>query len=130
MDRWHASAVFFVSDAESSLRFYTEKLAFSLEWNYKQEGRTTVFSVSLHGFQLILNQIESSTADRVGHGRVFVGLKEGEESEALRKHIEENQIETSVTWWGAPTRVILDLDGNELYFWPSLESGAEGGDPQ
>jgi catechol 2,3-dioxygenase-like lactoylglutathione lyase family enzyme len=124
VDSWRAYAVFFVSDAERSLRFYTGELGFSLEWNHKEEGRTFVFSVSLHGFQLILNQVEPDTEARAGHGRVFVGLKEGEQSEALRKQIEDRRIQTTVIQWGAPTRVIRDPDGNELFFWPSLSEGS------
>lgn len=124
MDSWRAYAVFFVRDAERALHFYTEDLGFSLKWNYQEEGRAFVFSVSLHGFQLILNQVEPHTEDRAGHGRVFVGLKEGEQSEALRRHIEERQIQTTVVQWGAPTRAIRDPDGNELFFWPSLSEGS------
>lgn len=124
MESWRACAVFFVSDAERSLRFYTEQLGFSLEWNHQEDGRAFVFSVSLHGFQLILNQVEPGTEGRAGHGRVFVGLKEGEQSEALRRHIEERQIETTEVQWGAPTCVIRDPDGNELFFWPALSKGS------
>jgi catechol 2,3-dioxygenase-like lactoylglutathione lyase family enzyme len=123
VESWHAVAVFLVSDAERSLRFYTEELGFSLDWNHREDGRTFVFQVSLYGFQLILNQVEPWTEGRAGHGRVFLGLKEGEQSEALRRQIEERKIETTVIHWGAPTRVIRDLDGNELFFWPSLSEG-------
>jgi catechol 2,3-dioxygenase-like lactoylglutathione lyase family enzyme len=123
VESWHAVAVFLVSDAERSLRFYTEELGFSLDWNHREDGRTFVFQVSLYGFQLILNQVEPWTEGRAGHGRVFLGLKEGEQSEALRRQIEERKIETTVIHWGAPARVIRDLDGNELFFWPSLSGG-------
>jgi catechol 2,3-dioxygenase-like lactoylglutathione lyase family enzyme len=121
VESWHGVAVFLVKDAESSLRFYTEQLGFSLDWSHREAGRTFVFQVSLHGFQLILNQVEPWTEGRAGHGRVFLGLKEGEQSEALRRHIEARKIETTVIHWGAPTRVIRDLDGNELFFWPSWD---------
>ena len=63
-----------MKDAERSLRFYTETLGFSLEWNYQEQGRTFVFEVSLFGFQLILNQTEPGTEDRAGNGRLFIGL--------------------------------------------------------
>jgi catechol 2,3-dioxygenase-like lactoylglutathione lyase family enzyme len=111
-----ARSVFFVKDAERSLKFYTETLGFSLEWNHQEHGRAWVFEVSLLGFQLILNQIEPGTADRAGHGRVFIGL-EHDQVEAFRKHIEEKGIKTTVLRWGAPTLVIRDLDENELFFW-------------
>jgi len=105
-----------VKDAERSLKFYTETLGFSLEWNYQEEGRTFVFEVSLLGFQLILNETEAGTADRAGHGRVFIGLDD-DQVDSFRKHIEEKGIETTVVQWGNPTLVIRDLDGNELFFW-------------
>jgi len=36
VDDWYARAVFFVRDAERSLRFYTEKLGFSVDWTDAQ----------------------------------------------------------------------------------------------
>ena len=116
MNNLFARSVFFVKDAERSLKFYTETLGFSLEWNYQEEGRAFVFEVSLLGFQLILNQTEPGTEDRVGHGRVFIGLDD-DQVDAFRKHIEEKGIQTTVVQWGNPTLVIRDLDENELFFW-------------
>ena len=113
---FYARSVFFVKDAERSLRFYRETLGFSLDWNYQEQGRAFVFQVSLHGFQLILNQTEPWTQDRPGHGRLFIGLDDGQ-VDAFRKHIEDNGIKTTVVDWGNPTLVIRDLDENELFFW-------------
>jgi catechol 2,3-dioxygenase-like lactoylglutathione lyase family enzyme len=115
MNDLFARSVFFVKDAERSLRFYTETLGFTLEWNHQEAGRAYVFEVGLLGFQLILNQTDPSTEDRAGHGRVFIGL-EDDQFAAVRKHIEERGIETTVVRWGAPTLVLRDLDENELFF--------------
>ena len=41
MDNLYARSVFFVQDAERSLRFYTEQLGFSEDWKVQEEGRTT-----------------------------------------------------------------------------------------
>ena len=109
-------AVFFVKDAEHSLRFYLETLGFSLDWNHQEEGKAFVFQVSLFGFQLILNQTEPSTDNRAGHGRVFIGLDPHEVGE-FRRHVREKRIKTSVLHWGARTLVIRDLDANELFIW-------------
>lgn len=116
MDNLNARSVFFVKDAERSLRYYTERLGFALDWNYQEQGRAFVFQVSLLGFQLILNQTEPWTESRAGHGRVFIGLDENQ-STAFRRHIEARGIETTVFHWGAPTLVVRDLDANELFIW-------------
>jgi hypothetical protein len=70
----YARTVFFTDDAERSLRCYTEQLGFSMNWNYVEEGRTTVFQVKLFGFELIINETWEPTRGRAGHGRVFIGL--------------------------------------------------------
>ena len=105
-----------MKDAERSLKFYTETLGFSLDWNYQEEGRAYVFQVSLLGFELILNQTEPETEDRAGHGRLFIGL-EDDQANAFRQHVEEKSIKTTSFQWGKPTLVIRDLDENELFFW-------------
>ena len=104
-----------MKDAERSLRYYTETLGSSLEWNHQEQGWAYVFEVSLFGFQLILNQTQHGTEDRAGHGRLFIGLDD-DQINAFRKHVEEKGFKTAVIEWGAPTLVILDLDENELFF--------------
>ena len=112
MDRFYARTVFFVTDAARSQAFYTQSLGFTLDWD-SQDG---VFQVSLFGFELILNDTDERTAARAGHGRVFIGL-EPDQSDALRRYLEEKRIATTNVHWGKPTLVIRDLDDNELYFW-------------
>lgn len=119
MDNFYARTVFFVKDASRSLTFYRESLGFSLDW----DSGDGVFQVSLFGFELILNQTGERTAARAGHGRVFIGL-EADQSEVLRRHIEEKRIPTTDVEWGKPTLVIRDIDENELYFWLTLKPSA------
>jgi catechol 2,3-dioxygenase-like lactoylglutathione lyase family enzyme len=109
-------SVFFVKDAERSLSFYTGALGFTLDWNHQEQGKAFVFQVSLFGFQLILNQTETWTENRAGHGRVFIGIDD-EQVVPFRRHLTEKLIKTRVFHWGAPTLVIRDLDENELFFW-------------
>jgi catechol 2,3-dioxygenase-like lactoylglutathione lyase family enzyme len=116
MADFHGRSVFFVKKAEDSLAFYTQTLGFELDWNHQVEGRAFVFQVSLFGFQLILNQVEDWTKDRAGHGRAFIGLDDNQ-VETLRRHLSAKSIHTTLFHWGAPTLVIRDLDGNELFFW-------------
>lgn len=111
MKHWYSRPVFFVRDAERSIQFYTEKLGFSLDWNYEEEGRAYVCQVSRLGFELILAQAEV----KAGNGRVFISL-DSEQEKALRKEIEEKSIEARDSRWGMPIIEILDLDKNELFF--------------
>jgi catechol 2,3-dioxygenase-like lactoylglutathione lyase family enzyme len=116
MDNLYARSVFFVKDAERSLRFYTEQLGFSVDWKSPKEGPTYVFQVGLFGFELILNQIDERTQTRAGQGRVFIGL-EDDQIEPFHNHVEANGIQTERVDWGQSTLVVRDLDGNELFFW-------------
>ena len=108
--------VFFVKDAERALRFYTDTLGFTLDWNHQEQGRTFVFQVSLLGLQLILNQTEPWTENRAGHGRVFIGIDD-DQVELFQRHLRERGIKTTVLHWGAPTLVIRDADENEFFIW-------------
>ncbi len=116
MNSLYARGVFFVADAERSLRFYTEQLGFSKDWTYQEEARTVVCQVSLLGFEVILNETDGRTPTRAGHGRIFIGL-EDDQGEALRQHILEKGIRAVRIEWGRPTLVITDPEGNELFFW-------------
>ena len=116
MNNLYARSVFFVRDAERSLRFYTEQLGFTVDWNYQEDGRAFVFQVSLFGFELILNQTDERNHGRAGQGRVFIGLDD-EQGEPLRKHLMEKRVATHRVDWGRPTLVVRDEDANELYFW-------------
>lgn len=124
MNNLYARSVFFVKDAEASLRFYTEQLGFSVDWKSPQESPTFVFQVSLFGFELILNQIEDQTQNRAGRGRVYIGL-EDDQIEPVRQYIAEKGIQTERVHWGQPTLVVRDLDGNELFFWDWPDKGKD-----
>jgi catechol 2,3-dioxygenase-like lactoylglutathione lyase family enzyme len=117
MNNLYARTVFFVTDAERSLRFYREQLGFSEDWNHQKEGRALVCQVSLFGFELILNQAGGETRTRAGHGRVFIGL-DHDQIEPFRKHVAAHGIPTQSVEWGRLTLVVRDLDANELFFWP------------
>jgi catechol 2,3-dioxygenase-like lactoylglutathione lyase family enzyme len=116
MQNLDARTVFFVKDAERALHFYTEILGFKLDWTHQENERPFVFQVSLFGFQLILNQEEDWTVGRAGLGRVFIAIYQ-DQLEPFRQYLSENSIKTTVLHWGAPTLVIRDVDGNELFTW-------------
>jgi len=116
MDNLYARSVFFVNDAQRSLRFYMEQLGFSEDWNYQEEGRTVVCQVSLFGFELILNAVDDRTTARAGHGRLFIGLGD-DQREPFRRHVVAKGIRTERVEWGRPTLVLRDPDANEIFFW-------------
>jgi catechol 2,3-dioxygenase-like lactoylglutathione lyase family enzyme len=116
MGNLYPRSVFFAADAERSLHFYTQRLGFSVDWKFEEEGRVFVFQVSLLGFELILNQTQDWTRDRAGHGRVFIGLDD-DQSEPLRRHILEKGLQVDRVDWGRPTLVLRDIDANEIFFW-------------
>ena len=116
MNNLYARCIFFVQDAEPALRFYTEQLGFTKDWQYPDEGAPFVFQVSLMGFELIVNQVDQRTQSQAGHGRLFIGLDD-DQVEPLHNHIAAKGIPTERRDWGRSTLVLKDLDGNELYFW-------------
>lgn len=111
MKNWYCRSVFFVEKVAVSLDFYEQKLGFSLDWKYEEEGRVYVCQVSRDGFELIL----AEDALKAGKSRVFISL-DAEQEKALRKDITDRQIEATDSRWGMPIIKILDLDGNELFF--------------
>ena len=76
MANFYARSVFFVADAERSLRYYTEQLGFSLDW----DSNDGVFQLGLFGFELILNEVGPRTRARAGRGRLFIGLDDDQVS--------------------------------------------------
>ncbi len=112
MSGFYARAVFFVRDVDQAMRFYTEQLGFSLDW----DSNDGVLQVSLFGFEVILNQVGPRTYMRAGQGRVFIGL-EDDQGDAFRAHVAAKDIQTYRVSWGRPTLAIVDPDGNQLFFW-------------
>lgn len=112
-----ARPVFFVQDTPRAMEFYTTTLGFNSDWTHEENGRSYVAQASLFGLQIIL-QKESPTDERAGHGRIFIGLDDGQ-SAAILQHVHSKVISAQFTHWGAATMAIYDLDRNEIYFWLS-----------
>jgi catechol 2,3-dioxygenase-like lactoylglutathione lyase family enzyme len=111
-------SVFFVEDTPRAIAFYTATLGFNLDWTYEENGRPYVVQVSLFGLQIILNQKETPADERVGHGRIFIGLDD-DQSAVILAHVRNKGIAAVYTQWGEPTLALLDQDGNEIYIWLS-----------
>jgi len=107
---WYARPVLFVSDVQSALRFYIDKLGFAKKW-HAGDGTGTVCQVDRGGCEIIL--CEDPT--RQDKGRLFVELNR-DGIDDLRRQIVARSVPTQKAWWGYDVIRITDPDGNELLF--------------
>src|SRR5450631_2816536 len=111
-DKWYARPVLFVADIDKSVDFYVKQLGFTQSWRYEEEGKAWVAQVDRQGCALILS---SQWPDKVGKGLMFISL-DVEVLNALRAELEGRGVDVKDGYWGYKLMVIVDPDGNELYF--------------
>lgn len=122
MADWFARPVLQVKDVEASLHFYTDKLGFTSEWRYDEDGRAHVAQVEGLGCVLILADTWAKTSpEKVGKGLVFISLNREPEAQvagldALRAELESKGVAVKDGSWGYRLLVVDDLDGNQLFF--------------
>jgi catechol 2,3-dioxygenase-like lactoylglutathione lyase family enzyme len=109
---WFARPVLFVADIDRSVDFYVKQLGFTHPWRYEEEGKAQVVQVDRQGCALILS---SQWPDKVGKGLMFISL-EGQVLKTLRAELEARGVHVKDGHWGYKLMVIVDPDGNELYF--------------
>jgi catechol 2,3-dioxygenase-like lactoylglutathione lyase family enzyme len=113
---WFARPVLHVSNVAASLRFYVDRLGFTIPWQF--EG---VAQVDRDGCALILSE---HWPEKVGKGLMFISLNvEPDTNEAyvaalddLRAELEGRGATVKDGHWGYRLLVVEDLDGNQLYF--------------
>src|SRR5262249_43448919 len=113
--------VLHVSSVEASLRFYVDRLAFTVPWRYEEDGRVRVAQVDRAGCTLILSE---TWPEKAGKGVMFISLNaelETHEAEvaavdALRTELEARGVPVSHGQWGYKLLVVEDPDGNQLFF--------------
>ena len=122
-NKWFARPVLFVTDIERSVEFYVRQLGFTQSWRYEDEGKARVAQVDRQGCELILS---SQWPGKVGKGLMFISLDVGV-LDSLRTELEGRGLDVKDGQWGYRLMVIVDPDGNELYFpYPaSLASGSQ-----
>jgi catechol 2,3-dioxygenase-like lactoylglutathione lyase family enzyme len=124
MSAWYSRPVIFVADVERSIAFYTEKLGFVEANRYEENGVPLVAQVDREDCQMLLN---SQQPEKIGHGRMFISV-DLDALEALREEFETRGAPVTDGWWGYDTMIILDPDGNELFFpYPNDEDAEEDG---
>jgi catechol 2,3-dioxygenase-like lactoylglutathione lyase family enzyme len=122
MTEWFARPVLHVSNVEASLRFYVDRLGFTVPWRVEDEqGRAGVAQVDRQGCALILSD---QWPENVGKGLMFISLNVEPETreayiaalDALRAEFEGRGVVVKDGHWGYRLLVVEDLDGNQLFF--------------
>jgi catechol 2,3-dioxygenase-like lactoylglutathione lyase family enzyme len=139
MTDWFARPVLHVSDLEASLRFYVDRLGFTIPWRFDEDGRAHVAQVDRQGCALILSD---QWPAKVGKGLMFISLNVSPNDEpetreaavaaldALRAELEAKGAPVKDGSWGYRLLVVDDPDGNQLFFnYPAeTASGKTAGD--
>jgi catechol 2,3-dioxygenase-like lactoylglutathione lyase family enzyme len=121
MTDWFARPILHVKDVEASLRFYTDRLGFTIPWRYDEEGKARVAQVDRQGCALILSD---QWPEKIGKGLMFISLNVEPYShqayvaalDALRAEFEAKSVQVKEGNWGYRILVINDPDGNQLFF--------------
>ena len=121
MTEWFARPVLHVSSIEASLRFYADRLGFTVAWRYEEDGRARVAQVDRQSGALILSD---QWPEKVGKGLMFISLNVEPETheaavaalDALRAELEARGVQVKNGLWGYRLLVVEDLDGNQLFF--------------
>jgi len=115
---WFARPVLHVTDVEASIRFYVDRLGFTVPWRFEEGGETVVAQVERQGCALLLS---SQWREKVGKGLVFVSLNAEPATQAaaldtLRAELEAGGVAVKDGRWGYRLLVVEDPDGNQLHF--------------
>jgi uncharacterized glyoxalase superfamily protein PhnB len=121
MTDWFARPVLHVTDVETSLRFYINRLGFTSPWRYEEDGKVHVAQVDRQGCALILS---SQWPEKIGKGLIFISLNVEPatretavaELDALRAELEAKGAPVKEGSWGYRLLVVDDPDGNQLFF--------------
>jgi len=122
MTDWFARPIFNVEDVDASLRFYTDRLGFTIPWRFADEdGKTYVAQVDRQGCSIILAK---TWPEKVGKALLFVSLNTEPPTteagtaalDALRAELTANGVSVKDGSWGYRLLVVDDPDGNQLLF--------------
>ena len=122
MTEWFARPILNVKDVEASLRFYTDKLGFTIPWRFDDDGgKAYVAQVDRQGCSFILAK---TWPEKVGKGLIFISLDTEPPTreagtaalDALRAEFEAKGVPVKDGSWGYRLLVVDDPDGNQLLF--------------
>lgn len=129
MTDWFARPVLHVADVEAALRFYVDKLGFTIPWRFDEDGRASVAQADRQGCSLILC---NHWPEKVGKGLMFISLNVEPPTheaataalDALRAELEAKDAPVRDGSWGYRLLVVDDPDGNQLFFNYPAENAA------
>ena len=118
MTDWFARPVLHVTNLETSLRFYVDRLGFTIPWRFDEDG---VAEVDRQGCSLIL---ANTWKEKAGNGLMFISLNVEPATperltaalDTLRTEFEAKGVAVKDGWWGYRILVVDDPDGNQLFF--------------
>ena len=121
MTDWFARPVLHVASVEAALRFYVDRLGFTVAWRFEDAGRVFVAQVDRGSCALIFSD---QWPDKVGKGLMFISLNTEPETyeagvaalDALRVELEAGGARVEDGRWGYRLLVVEDPDGNQLFF--------------
>jgi catechol 2,3-dioxygenase-like lactoylglutathione lyase family enzyme len=116
---WFNRPVIHVASVETSIRFYVDKLGFTLDWHFR-EPHITVCEVWRSKCQLILCE---HFPEKIGKSLQFISLNvepfnrddEIAAVDALRAEFESRGVTVREGRWGHRVLVIDDPDGNQIF---------------
>lgn len=109
---WYARLVLFAADIDRTVSFYVDKLGFTENWRFDQDGKPYVAQVGRNGCELIFS---TQWPAKNGTGMIFLSL-DPDVLDAARKDMEARGPPVREGWWGYRCAIVDDPDGNQLYF--------------
>jgi catechol 2,3-dioxygenase-like lactoylglutathione lyase family enzyme len=119
MNDWFARPVLHVTDVETSVRFYVDRLGFTSPWRYEDGGKAYVAQVERQGCAIIL---ADTWPEKIGKGLMFISVNRKTRDAAtavldeLRAELEAKGVSVKDGSWGYRLLVVDDPDGNQLFF--------------
>ena len=121
MTDWFARPVLHVTSVDASIRFYVDRLGFTVAWRYEADGRVRVAQVDRGSCALIFSD---QWPEKAGKGLMFISLNVEPPTyeaavaavDALRAEFEGRGAPVKDGQWGYRLLVVEDPDCNQLFF--------------
>src|ERR1700761_3515178 len=109
---WYSRPGLAVRDAPAALAFYVERLGFTEDWRYAEDGRLRIVQVSRQGCEAI---ISDQWPDEAGRSVLFISL-DPPEFARMQSDLPARGATLTPGRWGYELVAVEDPDGNRLWF--------------